>query len=82
MSEHAYANGIDIKKFIMGSMSVKVEDYRKNNIQAWFLRKAFRSACWKCSLALGPPSDRNHLTHFHLDNGAYLGLPKVRCFFR
>ena len=81
MSEHAYANGIDIKGISVGANLYTVKDHWNISKGAGFLRKVFSSACWNFGLALGPQSDYRHLDHFHLDNGTYFGISKVRCIF-
>jgi hypothetical protein len=82
LSEHAYANAIDIKGFTIGEKRYTVTRDWSSPRGGTFLREAFNDACWTFGLALGPQNDRAHSGHFHLDNGTYLGLSKFRCLQR
>ena len=79
LSEHAFANGIDIKSFTIGGTEYTVERDWSSPQREMFLREAFSKACWSFGLALGPQNDSAHSDHFHLDNGTSLGLSKMRC---
>ena len=81
MSEHGYANGIDVTGFNVGGRLYSVKDHWNSSRGKRFLRGVFSSACWKFGLALGPESDLRHQDHFHLDNGNYFGISKARCIF-
>ena len=79
LSEHAYANGIDIVGLTIGEKYYTIrDDWDEPNI-GLFLRKSYDLACSDFALVLGPPDDRSHRDHFHLDNGTYLGLTKLKC---
>jgi hypothetical protein len=74
LSEHAYANGIDIK-YLQLSTGDKISiqrDWNKNSKKAKFLHAAANSACGIFSLALTPNSNASHSNHFHFDNGISL----------
>ena len=81
LSEHGYANGIDIRGFNVGGKRYNIKEHWNDPRGMRFLRKALSSACWEFGLALGPQSDHRHLDHFHMDNGNYFGISKVRCMF-
>ena len=81
MSEHGYANGIDIKGFFIGGGLYNVKEHWGQSSRPNLLRGMFGFACSKFGLALGPDNDRNHIDHFHFDNGNYLGLSRIHCLF-
>jgi hypothetical protein len=69
LSEHGYANAIDIAAFIL-------EDGRRVTVKAgWsgdereqaFLRDVHAGGCRQFTTVLGPNYDGNHRDHFHLD---------------
>lgn len=72
LSEHAYANAIDIAAFTLrsgGVVRVK-EDWRVGSgvgRKALFLQQVWRSACGPFTTVLGPLADEYHQDHFHLD---------------
>lgn len=69
MSEHGFGNAIDLSEFTLASgrkVSV-LRGWRGRPEEQAFLRDLHRGACAHFSTVLGPPSDRNHQDHFHLD---------------
>jgi hypothetical protein len=75
LSEHAYANAIDIiaLKLENGKEFTIKANWNNNTESALFLTKIAVKACNSFSLALTPNSNRAHADHFHFDNGIYLG---------
>lgn len=76
ISEHSYANAIDIQSFVLESWrSVKVTSYQRANATAEtrFLREAARALYDEgvFSVVLTPAYDRLHHDHFHLDLARY-----------
>ncbi len=69
ISEHAFANAIDIRAFVLsGGRRIDVESGWHGSPQdALFLRSAHRGACKRFKTIIGPDGDRNHRDHFHLD---------------
>jgi hypothetical protein len=69
LSEHGYANAIDISRFILASgevITVKGGWYGTERERA-FLRTVHDGACNDFTTVLGPEYDANHKDHFHLD---------------
>jgi len=79
LSEHAYANGIDVVGFTIGGDYYTIKDDWNEAQTAPFLQKAYETACSDFALVLGPIDDESHRDHFHLDNGTYFGLTKFKC---
>ena len=79
LSEHAYANGIDVVGFTIGGDYYTFKDDRNKTQTGPFLQKAYEKACSDFALVLGPADDKSHRDHLHLDNGTYLGLTKFKC---
>ncbi|HEU5072536.1 MAG TPA: extensin family protein [Polyangiaceae bacterium] len=76
MSEHSYANAIDIQSFVLESWrTVKVTSYQKHEAapEARFLRGLARALFDEgvFSVVLTPAYDRLHHDHFHLDLARY-----------
>ncbi len=69
LSEHGYANAIDIASFRLASgRVVKVEHgWRSGGPDQGFLRQVHKRACDHFATVLGPDADRHHYNHFHLD---------------
>ncbi len=69
LSEHAFANAIDILGFTTenGKAIVIEKDWTAKNQKAKFLHQIGSSACNYFSIALGPNYDRLHHNHFHFD---------------
>ncbi len=75
LSEHAYANAIDIVTFKLKNgkeISIK-SNWNNNTKSSIFLNTIAIKACNWFSLALTPNSNRAHSDHFHFDNGIYMG---------
>jgi hypothetical protein len=69
LSEHAFANAIDISKFITAKgerISVQ-KHWRAGDERARFLKDIHKGACRIFGTVLGPNADVAHRTHFHLD---------------
>ena len=69
MSEHAFANAIDIRAFVLASgRRIEVETGWHGSPQdALFLRSVHSGACKRFKTIIGPDGDRHHRDHFHLD---------------
>ncbi len=69
MSEHAYANALDIRGFRLASgRRIEVASgWRGAPDEAQFLRAAHKSACRYFKTVIGPDGDRRHRDHFHID---------------
>lgn len=69
LSEHAFANAIDISGFVLGnghSLTV-LKDWRGGEQDRQFLRAVTAGACGPFTTVLGPGSDGMHENHLHLD---------------
>jgi hypothetical protein len=69
LSQHAFANAIDIDGFKLadhGEVSV-LKDYRRPDGRGRFLRKVHADGCRVFGHALGPDYNAEHKDHFHLD---------------
>ena len=69
MSEHGFGNAIDLSEFTLNSgrkVTVRA-GWRGRTDERAFLRDVHSGACSHFSTVLGPPSDRHHQDHFHLD---------------
>lgn len=69
LSQHAYANAIDISAFTLADgrvITVKRGWYGQSG-ERRFLRAVHRGACRVFTTVLGPNADRYHHDHFHLD---------------
>ena len=76
VSEHSYANAIDIQSFVLESWrTVKVQSYlkREPGPDTLFLRGLARALFDQgaFSVVLTPAYDRLHHDHFHLDLARY-----------
>ena len=69
LSEHGYANALDVSAFILADgRKITVKDgWRGNRAEGAFLRDVHRAACETFTTVLGPNYDRYHHDHFHLD---------------
>lgn len=69
MSEHAFANALDVKAFRTASgRRVSVEaSWQGMPEEAIFLREVHKGACRSFRTVIGPDGDRYHRDHFHLD---------------
>jgi hypothetical protein len=72
LSEHAFANAVDVSAFVLG-------DGRRITVQAgWnggdervqrFLRQVHQGGCRRFNIGLSPDSDAYHYNHIHFDMG-------------
>jgi len=72
LSEHAYANAVDVSAFVLA-------DGRRVTVQeGWngddpdvrqFLRDIHQAGCRRFAIGLGPDSDAYHYNHLHFDMG-------------
>ena len=70
LSEHAFANALDIGAFTLsdGRTLKVVKHWRRGDSQERaFLRESHAGACKYFRTVLGPGSDRHHENHFHVD---------------
>ena len=69
LSEHGFANAIDIASFRLASgRQVSVKDgWRSGGQDQDFLRRIHKRACDSFTTVLGPNADKHHHDHFHLD---------------
>jgi hypothetical protein len=68
LSEHAFANGVDISGFeFKGRKAVTVADHAPETPEALFQQAVRTQACQYFTTVLGPGSDASHATHLHLD---------------
>jgi hypothetical protein len=68
LSEHAFANGVDISGFeFKGRKAVIVTDHPAGTPEALFLGAVRSQACTYFTTVLGPGSDAAHADHLHLD---------------
>jgi hypothetical protein len=69
LSEHAYANAIDIAGFaIQGGPPINLErDWKDTAAKGRFLRDVRDGACRIFGVVLSPDHDPGHSNHFHLD---------------
>jgi hypothetical protein len=78
VSEHSYANAIDLEKFVLADRKVVTVEahygsFAAGTAESRFLqtiaRRAFEDRIF--SVALGPPWDKLHRNHLHLDLARY-----------
>jgi hypothetical protein len=69
LSEHGYANAIDIAAFVLANgKSVDVKTgWWGGSAERNFLRDVHHGGCQFFSTVLGPDANENHRDHFHLD---------------
>lgn len=69
MSQHSYANAIDISEFTLADdRVVKVQHGWDGDLsESAFLRAVHRGGCQIFTTVLGPDADRYHHDHFHFD---------------
>jgi hypothetical protein len=69
MSEHAYANAIDIGGFRLadGSIITVLKGWKGGENEQNFLREIHGGACRNFATVLGPGADAFHYDHFHFD---------------
>ena len=72
LSEHAYANAVDVAAFVLadGRRITVAEHWNGDDENARrFLRTVHEAGCRRFSIGLGPDSDAYHYNHFHFDMG-------------
>lgn len=68
LSEHAFANGIDVMGFTFANRpAIAVAPLPEGTPEAAFLAHARAKACGVFRTVLGPGTDAAHANHFHLD---------------
>jgi hypothetical protein len=68
LSEHAFANGVDVAAFEIGKgKTVGVTTQPPGSPEEVFQKAAREGACKTFTTVLGPGSDPSHATHLHLD---------------
>jgi hypothetical protein len=67
LSEHAFGNAFDIASFTLSNGKVVEVNATRNPKHSQFLSKVRSAACGPFKTVLGPGSDTDHATHFHLD---------------
>jgi hypothetical protein len=69
ISEHSFANAIDIRAFLLASgRRISVEHGWQGSPQdALFLRSVHQGGCSLFKTIIGPDGDRHHRDHFHFD---------------
>jgi hypothetical protein len=68
MSEHAFANGLDIAGFTFeGRGPVSIAPHAEGSPEAAFQTSVQKGACAAFATVLGPGSDAAHSDHLHLD---------------
>jgi hypothetical protein len=69
MSEHAYANAIDVGGFRLadGSIITVLKGWKGGLEEQNFLREVHAGACRNFATVLGPGADAFHYDHFHFD---------------
>jgi hypothetical protein len=73
LSEHAYANAMDIKGFKLksGKKIAVGKGWKGESRDAQFLRRVTRGACGYFSTVLSPDDNRAHADHLHFDAGVW-----------
>jgi hypothetical protein len=69
ISQHAFANAIDIAGFVTakGEHIRVIEHWNTEDERAQFLREIHKGACGIFGTVLGPEANEAHRNHFHLD---------------
>ncbi len=69
LSEHSFANALDVAAFVLGSGRVITVEkgWRGAEDESGFLREVHMGGCGIFGTALGPGSNALHYNHFHLD---------------
>ena len=68
LSQHGFANAIDVAAFKMGNRWIVVGGDKKDRVDdARFLDAARYSGCARFMTVIGPGLDLHHRNHFHLD---------------
>ena len=72
LSEHAYANAVDVSAFVLadGRRITVLEGWNGDDDQVRrFLRAVHREGCRRFAIGLSPDSDSYHYNHMHFDMG-------------
>ena len=71
LSEHAYANAIDVSAFELadGELIEVEEHWNEGSARERFLRDAARAACEVFHMVITPDEDEGHGNHLHFDMG-------------
>lgn len=72
LSEHAYANAVDIAAFVLadGRRITVLDDWSGDRAEARaFLRAVHQAGCRRFSVAISPDGDAYHRNHLHFDLG-------------
>ena len=72
LSEHAYANAVDIAAFVLRDgrrITVKAGWNGSDPAVRTFLREAHRAGCRRFAITIGPDGDAFHADHLHMDMG-------------
>ena len=68
MSEHGFANAIDVAGFSVDKRWIEVGGDKNDQADdARFLDEVRHAPCHRFTTVLGPGSDSYHSNHFHLD---------------
>lgn len=68
LSEHAFANAIDISGFTLADGTViSLRDWKDQGVKGRFLRAVRDGACRIFGTVLSPDHDAAHSNHFHID---------------
>ena len=73
LSEHGYANAIDISSLTLadGTVLNVEDDWHSRGTKGTFLRQFNRDACRYFTTVIGPGGDNYHQNHIHLDHGKH-----------
>ncbi|HEX5778460.1 MAG TPA: extensin family protein [Xanthobacteraceae bacterium] len=72
LSQHAFANAIDIASVTLGGETVSVlHDWDDAGVKGQFLRELRAGACGIFSAVLSPDYNAAHANHFHFDLGRW-----------
>ena len=73
LSEHAYANAIDVEGFVLadGARVTIAQDWNADSRAGCLLASIHECACAYFHAVLGPDYNVLHRAHFHLDMGPY-----------
>lgn len=71
LSEHAYANAVDVASFRLESgRTIRVESgWRAGGAETAFLKDVHGAACRTFQIVIGPDGDQYHQDHIHMDMG-------------
>ncbi len=70
LSEHAYANAVDISAFVLkDGRRISVRDGWNSEAEGRFLRSVRTSACRRFGIVLSPDYNAAHADHLHFDMG-------------